>query len=199
MQTEQDATLAYYAKNAQDYVARTQSVDMSNTRKLLTQRLAPGASILDAGCGGGRDALAFQQEGFEVTAFDGCQELAQLASVLLGKTALTLRLEEVQFKNQFDAVWACGSLLHLRHDALVDAMGRLLASLKPTGCLVALFKLGETERTAEDGRHFTDLTPARAQALVQEAGGRLLSTHVDADKLGRGNDWLTLMAEPGEA
>ena len=54
-----DDTLAYYAENAQAYASRTLGVDMSSLRKRLTQHLRPGASILDAGCGSGRDSAAF--------------------------------------------------------------------------------------------------------------------------------------------
>ena len=42
-----------------------------------------GGRILDAGCGSGRDAKAFKDRGYIITAFDACAPLAEMASVLI--------------------------------------------------------------------------------------------------------------------
>jgi predicted transposase YbfD/YdcC len=50
----------------------------------FTSLLAPGAAILDFGCGSGRDTKAFLDAGFDVTATDGSPELCAIASEYAG-------------------------------------------------------------------------------------------------------------------
>src|SRR3712207_7267921 len=50
------------------------------------RRVRPGGRILDAGCGTGRDALAFVQRGFEVVAFDASAEMVDRKSTRLNSS-----------------------------------------------------------------------------------------------------------------
>ncbi len=52
------STDAYYARNAQQFIADTQDVDMQALHAPFLAELPASAHILDAGCGAGRDALA---------------------------------------------------------------------------------------------------------------------------------------------
>jgi ubiquinone/menaquinone biosynthesis C-methylase UbiE len=47
-------------------------------------RVRPGGHVLDAGCGSGRDALAFLRRGYHVTAIDASPAMAGLASSVIG-------------------------------------------------------------------------------------------------------------------
>jgi len=49
-----------------------------------------GGHILDAGCGSGRDSLYFLEQGYEITAFDSCEELVRLAAVPINRDVLNL-------------------------------------------------------------------------------------------------------------
>lgn len=188
----------YYSANAQTYFERTVNVDMSSSREVLTRELAPGASILDAGCGSGRDSKAFLEEGFEVISFDGCPELCALASAHTGQPVLNLRFDELKFSQVFDGVYASASLLHLDDEALTEALRRLLGSLKPGGMLFASFKHGFGLRIDEaTGRLFNDMNDARVRRFIAAAGGKTMGTRVDADTMGRGNDWLAVLATTG--
>ena len=193
-------TLAFYDKGAQAYFQQTVGVDMSATRARLTGRLPAGAHVLDAGCGSGRDSLAFLAEGVRVTAFDGCAELASLASLHIGQPVLVRRFEELDFGTEFDGIYASASLLHLDDAALDDAMRRLFSSLKPPGRMLVSFKFGEGVRTdSASGRFFNDMNESRLRALIERANGIVLDIQVDADKMGRGNDWIcAIAAHPGQ-
>jgi 2-polyprenyl-3-methyl-5-hydroxy-6-metoxy-1,4-benzoquinol methylase len=70
--------------------------------------------ILDAGCGVGRDALAFAEHGF-VMGFDASAEMVRMARERVGDLAeiRQMRSEEVAWREEFDGVWACASLLHV--------------------------------------------------------------------------------------
>ncbi len=66
--------------------------------------LPADAHIMDAGCGSGRDALAFLGKGYEVTAIDASEAMVKLASRHIGHRVLKLSLDRIEFENCFDGV-----------------------------------------------------------------------------------------------
>jgi len=66
--------------------------------------LRPYASILDAGCGSGRDTLYLTSRGYRVTAFDYSPEMVKLAAKLTGQEILQLSFQDIEFNSQFDGV-----------------------------------------------------------------------------------------------
>jgi 2-polyprenyl-3-methyl-5-hydroxy-6-metoxy-1,4-benzoquinol methylase len=111
--------MAHYRTHAQAYFDATQGVDMAPLYARFMPLLPPGAHVLDAGCGSGRDALAFRRMGFAVEAFDASPELAALAQ---GHTGLPVQVMSFQqmadamgnaWHARFDGILACASLLHV--------------------------------------------------------------------------------------
>ena len=173
---------------------------MRATRAAFTALLPCRGRVLDAGCGSGRDSLAFLEDGFDVTAFDGSSALAELASTLTGLRVLCLPFAELTFASEFDGVWACASLLHLPPGELDDAVARLVHALRPGGILFMSFKQGEGE-TMDDGR-FTSLMSDRALQALLERHRRLAVVRVwtAADAQGRTVRWSNVLARrrPGD-
>lgn len=157
-------TLEYYANNAQAFAQSTLHVDMGELyREFLPLLPSPHHSehekihILDAGCGAGRDALAFKQLGYKVTAFDACSELADIASFHLQQSVYVKTFRQVKEHAQYHGIWCCASLLHVAHNELPDRFTKLASALKPNGILYASFKYGKGERS-DGNRTFSDLT-----------------------------------------
>lgn len=73
-------SVAYYNKNAQQFLDETLHVDMSALYDAFLPLLSENAHILDAGCGSGRDSREFLARNYRVTAFDASEKLASLAS-----------------------------------------------------------------------------------------------------------------------
>ncbi len=146
----------YYDENAQAFFDDTNSIDMLPPYERFLARVPEGGHILDAGCGSGRDALAFRRLGYKVTAFDASPALATLAEGLLGCAVPVLRFQDFDWQARFDEIWACASLLHVPMAELSEVLQRLAAALKPGGVLYASVKYGHGERE-HNGRHFTDL------------------------------------------
>ncbi len=185
----------YYRRNAKAYFDATLSVDMTPLYERFLRRLPEKASILDAGCGSGRDTLAFRRMGHEVVPFDASPELAALAEAFLGSPVEVLRFQDMAWEDRFDGAWACASLLHVPYDELPDVLLRLERALKPGGVLYASFKYGRGEREVE-GRRFTDLDEEALAGLLHRVPGlSLLETWVTPDRRkGREKErWLNLL------
>ena len=162
-------SIAYYDENAQTFFDGTVSVDMAEGRRRFIEALSPGSRILDAGCGSGRDALAFKQLGFDVTAFDGSGEMVRMASAHTGLEVLQLTFDEVAWREAFEGIWANASLLHVSRENLVAVMRKLRDALVIGGVWELSFKPGSGEGIAFE-RWFTNLSEADVPALIADVG-----------------------------
>jgi len=158
-------TLKYYQDNAQTFFDGTVNVDMSSLYEAFTRHLAPGARVLDAGCGSGRDAKAFQEMGYQVEAFDASSAMVELAREHTGLPVKVMTFANVDWKEEFDGIWCCASLLHVPAVELPGVMRRLADALKPGGVWYVSFKYGDGEREV-DGRRFTDMDEVWLQKLL---------------------------------
>ena len=86
-QHSEDSTHRYYEDKAEEYLARTSQLDMESLYKPFLELIPAGGTILDAGCGPGRDVLAFLKQGFRVTAFDASEKMVEIASTQTGVAA----------------------------------------------------------------------------------------------------------------
>lgn len=68
------STIDYYNLNAKNFIESTQNVDMHLAQGRFLRLLDENASILDFGCGSGRDTKYFLEQGYHVTATDGSAE-----------------------------------------------------------------------------------------------------------------------------
>lgn len=71
-------TIEYYNKNAKQFVETTVNVEFSRMQDRFLEKLQEGAYILDFGCGSGRDTKYFLEQGYQVDAIDGSEELCKL-------------------------------------------------------------------------------------------------------------------------
>ena len=191
-------TLHYYQHNAQRFFNDTVNVDMSSLHEAFIQHLPDGARVLDAGCGSGRDALAFSLRGYQVEAFDASPELVTLARHLTGLPVQQTTFADVSETERYDGIWCCASLLHVPRAALPDVMRKLANALKPGGVWYVSFKYGEGEREQE-GRHFTDMTEESLLQLLKAVPGiRAETLWVTQDKRPeRDEKWLNALLKKG--
>lgn len=189
-------TTDYYEQNAQDFYEGTVSVDMSELYDRFLLLVADGGSILDAGCGSGRDAFSFKNKGYEVTAFDASETLCKLASEQLNQTVECMRFNEIEWQGAFDAVWACASLLHIPRAELSGSISALIGSLKPDGVMYCSFKLGDKERES-GGRFFTDMTEESFRSLMSDISPDAeLETWITEDQRpDRNESWLNALVK----
>ena len=106
-------TIEYYNTHADRYSEVTRNADMSDIYKRFEEHLKPGSRILDLGCGSGRDSKYFLDKGYDVVSLDASEAMCRKTQELTGKEAVHKRIEDMNYENEFDAVWACASLLHV--------------------------------------------------------------------------------------
>lgn len=168
---------------------------MSKSRSRFLAHLEPRAAILDAGCGSGRDSLAFAQLGYDVTAFDGSAEMARLAREHARVPVFHRLFSNVDWVDRFDGIWSCASLLHVAKAELPEAMFRLARALRLNGAWFLSFKYGDGERATRE-RHFTDMREGDLESAIEGAGLVVADLWLSADvRSGRaGETWISAIA-----
>ena len=190
-----NSTIDYYNQNAEAFVSGTLQVDMSYCRDRFMKYLSPGCRILDAGCGSGRDTIAFAEKGYEVDSFDASEEICRLASANTGIEVKCLRFEDLSAADEYDGIWACASLLHVRKKDLPEVFHKLGILLKDGGILYASFKYGTDERE-KNGRCFSDMTEQELTDLVTREGLNILELFRTKDvRPDRDEEWVNVIVE----
>ena len=149
-------TIDYYNQNADSFVRGTVSVDFKKTQDKFL-RLLSGKTILDFGCGSGRDTKYFLESGFAVIATDGSEELCKSASAYTGIQVKHMLFQDLDEEGFYDGIWACSSILHLSKDELRIVINKMSRALKLNGIIYTSFKYGNFEGE-RNGRFFTDFT-----------------------------------------
>lgn len=192
-------TINYYNQHAADFALATDQIDMTALYSEFLPLVKPGGHILDAGCGSGRDARYFKQQGFTVSAFDASAAMARLASERLQQTVAVRSFEQLDETKTYDGIWCCASLLHVARQTLPDVFTRLQRALKPGAVLYVSFKYGDSEREL-NGRRFTDMNEQALTALVANIAGLILNkTWLTCDQRPERNNetWLNAILTKG--
>ncbi|QXM06449.1 class I SAM-dependent methyltransferase [Crassaminicella indica] len=138
-------TKNYYNKNARIFIENTIKADMTKIYQKFEKYLKKGDRILDLGCGSGRDSLYFMNKGYDVLAVDYSEELVKSASKLLNKEVIILDMREMDFYEEFDAIWACASILHINREDINNVIRNCERALKNGGIFYLSFKYGDKE------------------------------------------------------
>lgn len=159
-------TIKYYNDNCENFKSKWDNYlfDIPNT---FAEYLKDDAYVLDLGCGTGRDSLYFKEKGFKVKCIDGSVNMCKIASEALGQEVENKNYLDIDYKDLFDGVFACASLLHLKDEDLKIVLKKVYDSLKFNGIIYASFKYGNDERF-EDGRFFNDMTLDKFNKLMNE-------------------------------
>ncbi|MCQ2526733.1 MAG: class I SAM-dependent methyltransferase [Lachnospiraceae bacterium] len=190
-----DNTLKYYNQNADEFVQGTLSVDFKQTQDRFLSKLQAGAYILDFGCGSGRDTKYFLENGYQMDATDGSEELCKMASDYTGIKVKQMLFEELCDIDKYDGIWACSSILHLSKETLLSVLKRMATSLKEEGVVYTSFKYGNFEGE-RNGRYFIDFTIETFKEYILEIPELQIEEYwITGDvRPGRGEEkWLNLI------
>ncbi len=193
-------TIKYYNDHADRYSAATRNADMSDLYQRFEENLKPGCRILDLGCGSGRDSKYFLDKGYDVVSLDASEAMCRKTQELTGKEAVHMRIEDMDYENEFDAVWACASLLHVPKRDMHKILEKVMKALKVDGVLYASWKYGKSEQTRDDGRTFANYSEPKVCDMVDSVSGAALedvwtSQDVRPDRTGQGHLWVNVLVK----
>lgn len=190
-------TIDYYNAHAKDFAQSTTNLDFHEVQDRFLSKLSVGAKILDYGCGAGRDAKYFFEKGFCVTATDGSKELCKVANQLAGVCVKQMLFSELDATEEYDGIWACASILHLRKKELMDVIPRMIRAVKTDGYLYMSFKYGTFEGYRGE-RYFTNFTEESFGEFIKQFSDiTIMEQWISSDvRPGRGEEkWLNLILQ----
>ena len=165
-------TLDYYDRNAQQFFHGTIDHDVSqNIGALLDAIEAPAPyTILDLGCGPGRDLKTFSAMGHRAIGVDGSQEFVAMARAFSGCDVWQQDVTHLEVPAAlFDGVFANAVLFHGPSRLLPKVLGDLHACLKPGGVLFSSNPRGHNEEGWNGQRYGSYYDYDRWQKYLREA------------------------------
>jgi SAM-dependent methyltransferase len=158
-------TIAFYDRFARDFWEGTRNHDVSqNYASFLSAIEAIEGegpySILDLGCGLGRDRSYFRSLGHDAVGLDGSRQFVAMARAYSGREVLHQDLLAMRLPiGRFDGVFANASLFHVPSAELPTVLQELRKTLKPRGVLFSSNPRGNNQEGFSEGRYacFYDL------------------------------------------
>jgi SAM-dependent methyltransferase len=151
-----ESTIAHYDRRAAAFRDGTSDHDVSQNHAALLEAIeaAPPFSILDLGCGPGRDLRHFRSLGHEAVGLDGSPEFVAMARAFSGCEVLQQNFLALALPPaRFDGVFANASLFHVPSRELPRVLGELRAALRPRGVLFCSNPRGNNEEGLSGGRY----------------------------------------------
>ena len=143
---EQRKTISYYNRDSQSYFKETAYIDLEDIYQKFREHIPYGGMILDAGCGVGRDTRFFIKKGYRVISFDASLEMVKLCRQYPFAYCLHKSFNEIEFREEFDGIWACASLIHLPRYDFIKTIHKLAGVLKPNGVIYISIKEGSLSK-----------------------------------------------------
>lgn len=187
-------TITYYNQNAEEYFNNTVNVSMQELYDQFEAYLKPGDKILDLGCGSGRDSRYFLSKGYDVVSVDGSKEMCRLAEKYIGRDVRNITFAELDYNNEFDAVWASASLLHISKNNLPEILRKIYCALMSHGIIYSSWKYGGEDRIINGIPYYN----YREESIFSEFDSmsfNIESSWLTGDNMGRRDKWINIIAK----
>ncbi|SDX27678.1 Ubiquinone/menaquinone biosynthesis C-methylase UbiE [Collimonas sp. OK242] len=166
-------TLEHYNQRAEDFRAGTRDHDVSQNIAALLRHIegTPPFSILDVGCGPGRDLRTFSKLGHVAVGVEGAARFVEMARADSGcevwhQDFLKLDLPDARF----DGIFANAALFHIPGQELPRVLRQFHATLKPGGVLFSSNPRGGNQEGWNSGRYGSYHDLAAWRHFMSDAG-----------------------------
>ncbi len=149
-------TLDHYNQRAEAFWEGTRKHDVTQNTAAMLQHIAGETplTLLDFGCGPGRDLKVFAGLGHTAIGVEGSARFAAMARSHSGCTVWQQDFLKLDLPDQyFDGVFANATLFHVPSQELPRVLRELHATLKPGGILFSSIPRGNNEEGWSDGRY----------------------------------------------
>lgn len=133
-----ESTLAHYNDHADSFRAGTWDHDVSQNIAALLKHIetTPPYTLLDIGCGPGRDLKTFSALGHHAIGLDGSERFVEMARAESGCEVWHQNFFHLNLPSaHFDGIFANAVLFHIPSQQLPQVLEQLHATLKPRGVL----------------------------------------------------------------
>ena len=187
-------TLAHYEQHAEEFRAGTRDHDVSQNIASLLRHIEGESpfTILDFGCGPGRDLKTFSGLGHIAIGLEGAAGFAAIARAdteceVWQQNFLKLDLPGARF----DGIFANAALFHVPSQELPRVLRQLHSALKPGGVLFSSNPRGENEEGWNRGRYGAYHSLQAWRCYMSDAGFTELEYYYRPAGLPReGQPWL---------
>jgi 8-oxo-dGTP diphosphatase len=144
-----------YEISAEEYATNVANLHPKAQGEKFRKMLPDQATILDVGCGSGRDAKIFMEMGLNVVGVDFSSKMIEIAKRSVPQAQFyEMSLENLHFpKESFEGVWASCSLLHISKNQVMSVLSNIRNLLKEDGVLYLSVKQGNGEKIEKDSRY----------------------------------------------
>ena len=149
-------TLAHYEQLAEEFRAGTRDHDVSQNVASLLKYIAPEPpfTILDFGCGPGRDLKTFAALGHIAIGLEGAADFVAMARADTGCQVWRQDFLKLDLPaDHFDGIFANAALFHVPSQELPRVLGQLRGTLRPRGVLFSSNPHGRNEEGWNRGRY----------------------------------------------
>jgi len=149
-------TLEHYNRHAEEFWQGTRDHNVSQNIEALLQYIEgePPFTILDLGCGPGRDLKVFSERGHIAVGLEGSGRLAAMARAHSGCKVWQRDFLKLDLPgSRFDGVFANAALFHVPGQELPRVLRELHTTLKPGGVLFSSNPHGHNEEGWHHGRY----------------------------------------------
>ena len=187
-------TLDNYNRTAQSFREGTRNHDVSQNIAALLRHIQanPPFTLLDFGCGPGRDLKTFSGMGHIATGLDGSPQFAEMARTDTGCEVWQQDFLKLDLPaDKFDGIFANASLQHVPSSELPRVLKELHAALKPGGVLFCSLPRGNNMEGWSRERYSVFHDKTMWWAYMQQAGFSELEHYYRPDGMPREQQpWL---------
>jgi SAM-dependent methyltransferase len=166
-------TLEYYERRTADFWEGTRDHDVSANIGALLEHIegAPPYTILDLGCGPGRDLKTLSELGHVAIGLDGAAGFVDMARRNSGCEVWQQDFLQLDLPSaRFDGIFANAALFHVPGQELPRVLRQLHAALKPGGVLFSSNPRGANQEGWNRGRYGAYHDPDSWHEFMSDAG-----------------------------
>jgi ubiquinone/menaquinone biosynthesis C-methylase UbiE len=184
-----------YDRIAASFAERYWNITLDRALNSFAALVKPEHSVMDLGCGPGRDIELLRQRGLHVLGADRSAGMLTEAQKRVGGALVQVDMQYLPVRaDTLGGVWMCASLLHIPRTNVPTVLAGVRRVLRSEGALYISVQEGVGEQFSEgDGgqRFFTFFQLEELLALLSEAG---FAVKEDWTEAGGHSTWIHVLA-----